>query len=103
MINTTNLSVKPDQAHQQTRSTFVATDPTEILRALVGLKDVRVVLYERRGPHVELMVEQVVGDIRCPSFGERARVQERPVLHYVDLPVYGTPMSWPGRSLACAV
>ena len=49
----------------------------EILRALVGLKDVRVLHYERRGPDVELMVEQVVGDGPLPALcgtgpGERA-------------------------------
>ena len=47
---------------QKTRSTFVLVHPSEILAALVGLKDVRVLHYERRGPHVELMVEQVPGD-----------------------------------------
>lgn len=36
---------------QKTRSTFVVTDPTEILEALVGLKDVKVLHYERHGPN----------------------------------------------------
>ena len=49
------------------------------------------------------MIEQVVGDVRCPSCAGRAQVKERPVVHYVDLPVYGVPMSWPGRSTGCAV
>jgi transposase len=39
------------------RSTFVLVNPSEILEALVGLKNVRVLCYERRGPHVELMIE----------------------------------------------
>jgi transposase len=88
---------------QQPRSTFVAVHPTEILRALVGLKDVRVLSYERRGPDVELMVEQDVGVTRCPACAERARVHERPVVHYVDLPVYGTPMSlaWKKHRMRC--
>jgi hypothetical protein len=34
--------------------------------ALVGLKDVRVVAYERRGPDVELVVEQIPAEVRCP-------------------------------------
>ena len=43
---------------QKTRSTFVLTDPNEILGALVGLKDVRVLHYQRSGPSVELLIEQ---------------------------------------------
>lgn len=50
----------------KTKSTFVFTDPSEIVEALVGLKDVRVLHYKRRGPDVELMIEQVIGDVRCP-------------------------------------
>ena len=88
---------------QQPRSTFVVTNPTEILDALVGLKDVRVVQYERRGPHVALMVEQVVDVVACPLCGGRAQVKERPVVHYVDLPVYGYPMSlaWKKHRMRC--
>ena len=88
---------------QLPRSAFVVTDPIEIVRALVGLKDVRVLAYERWGPRVELMVEQVVDQIRCPACGGRARVKERPVVHYVDLPVYGTPMSlaWKKHRMRC--
>jgi transposase len=44
---------------QKARSTFVLLHPTEILQALVGLKDVRVLALTRRGPDVELMIEQV--------------------------------------------
>ena len=88
---------------QLPKSTFVATDPIEIVGALVGLKDVRVLAYVRRGPDVELMIEQVVEQVRCPVCGEQARVKERPVVHYVDLPVYGTPMSlaWKKHRLRC--
>ncbi len=68
------------------------SEPTEIVRALVGLKDVRVLHYRRYGPDVELVIEQVVSDVRCPSCGGPARVKERPVVRYVDLPVFGTPM-----------
>ena len=87
---------------QKTRSTFVLVDPSEILQALVGLKDVRVLHYERRGPDVELMVEQVRARSPVRPVADAARVKERPVVHYVDLPVYGVPMRWPGRSTACA-
>jgi transposase len=88
---------------QKTRSTFVLVHPSEILEALVGLKDVVVLAYERRGPHVELMVEQVPGEVECPRCHRRAEVKERPVVHYVDLPVYGTPMSlaWKKHRMRC--
>jgi len=76
----------------QKRSTFVLVNPSEILAALVGLKYVRVLRYEHNGPAVELMIEQVLGEVRCPSCSERAQVKERPVVRYVDLPVYGAPM-----------
>jgi transposase len=88
---------------QKTRSTFVVTDPNEILRALVGLKDVRVLHYQRRAKEVELMIEQVLDDVRCPSCGQRAEVKERPVVSYVDLPVYGAPMHlcWKKHRMRC--
>ncbi|MDE3077606.1 MAG: ISL3 family transposase [Chloroflexota bacterium] len=88
---------------QQTRSTFVITDPSEIVRALVGLKDVRVLAYTRRGPDVELVIEQVLTSVRCPACGGSAQVKERPVVRYVDLPVYGTPMrlSWKKHRMRC--
>ena len=56
----------------KTRSTFVLDHPSEILEALVGLKDVRVLRYERAGPHVELMIEQVLGEVRCSRCQSRA-------------------------------
>jgi transposase len=91
------VSLKP-------RSTFVTVHPSEILGALVGLKDVRVLHYARNGPDVELMIEQIVGEVRCPRCHGRAQVKERPVVHYVDLPVYGTPMSlaWKKHRMRCA-
>jgi transposase len=89
---------------QQPRSTFVLRDHSEILEALVGLKDVVVLHYRRRGPDVELAIEQLIRDlVRCPSCGVEAAVKERPVVHYVDLPVYGTPMSlaWKKHRMRC--
>jgi transposase len=90
------VSLKP-------RSTFVTVHPSEILEALVGLKDVRVLHYARNGPDVELMIEQVLGEVRCPRCHQPAQVKERPVVHYVDLPVYGTPMSlaWKKHRMRC--
>jgi transposase len=88
---------------QKARSTFVLREPRQILRARVGLKDVEVVHLEHRGRHVELMIEQVPGIVLCPTCHSRAQVKERPVVHYVDLPVYGTPMSlaWKKHRLRC--
>jgi transposase len=88
---------------QQTRSTFVLTQPTEILVAVVGLKDVVVLAYRRAGPEVELLVEQVVDDVRCPLCGAPAQVKERPVVRYTDLPVYGVAMrlGWKKHRMRC--
>ena len=89
---------------QLARSTYVTTDPSEIVRALVGLKDVRVLAYERHGPEVTLVIEQVVGTVTCPECGAPARVKERPLVTYVDLPVYGAPMrlTWKKHRMRCA-
>ena len=75
----------------------------EILEALVGLKDVKVLHYRRHGPNVELMIEQVIAIVRCPTCGQRGEVKERPVVHYVDLPVYGVAMrlSWKKHRMRC--
>jgi hypothetical protein len=89
---------------QQPRSTFVLRDHSEILEALVGLKDVVVLHDERRGPDVELAIEQLIRDpVRCPSCAVEARVKDRPVVHHVDVPVYGTPMSlaWKKHRMRC--
>jgi len=88
---------------QQTGSTFVLSHPSEIVQALVGLKDVRVLHYKRSGRDVELMIEQVVASVRCPACGGVARVKERPVVRYVDLPVFGVPMhlAWKKHRLRC--
>lgn len=88
---------------QQPKSTFVLTNPTEILQALVGLKDVRVLHYRRHEREVELMIEQVIDRIFCSVCGVRALVKERPVVNYVDLPVFGTPMrlAWKKHRMRC--
>ena len=85
------------------RSTFVLSHPTDILSALVGLKDVRVLSYVRSGPVVELVIEQDPIKPNCPSCGSRAHVKERPLVRYVDLPVYGRPMTltWKKHRMAC--
>lgn len=89
---------------QQSRSTFVITDPSEIVRALVGLKDVRVLAYERHGPDVSLVIEQTVTRVHCPTCAGPARVKDRPVVTYIDLPVFGSPMrlTWRKHRMRCA-
>ncbi|MCV7081507.1 LysM peptidoglycan-binding domain-containing protein [Mycolicibacterium insubricum] len=42
----------------KSKSTFVGCEPSQIVEALVGLKDVRVLAYRRIGPDVELVIEQ---------------------------------------------
>jgi transposase len=78
-------------------------DPNEIVSHLVGLKDVRVISYARRGPVGEITIEQQVRDPRCPACGHRAWVKDRPVVAYVDLPFGGVPMTilWRKHRLVC--
>ncbi|HUZ40461.1 MAG TPA: hypothetical protein VMU68_03605 [Acidimicrobiales bacterium] len=59
---------------KQTENTFVLSDPSEILHALVGLKDVRVLHYERRGPEVALVIEQVVEGRSLPPVSAPGQV-----------------------------
>ncbi len=88
---------------KKSRYTLVHDDPSEILRALVGLKDVRVVSFRRHGPDVELVIEQSDPVMFCPACGAAARVKERPIIRYVDLPVYGQPMrlGWRKHRMVC--
>jgi hypothetical protein len=58
---------------QHARSTFVVTDHSEILAALVGLKDVELLYLERRGPEVELAIELKIGSIHCQVCGVTAQ------------------------------
>jgi hypothetical protein len=59
MIDTTNLSVEPRSSPNKHEA---PSSSTTLMRscALVGLKDVQVLAYRRRGPDVDLMVEQVI-------------------------------------------
>jgi transposase len=88
---------------QQVKNAFVVSDSSEIVQALVGLKGVRVVHYRRSGRDVELMIEQVIDQVQCSLCGGRARVKERPIVRYVDLPVYATPMrlAWRKHRMHC--
>jgi len=50
-----------------------------------------------------LMVEQRRDVVHCPACHRVAQVKDRPVVHYIDLPVYGTPMSlaWRKHRMRC--
>ena len=81
----------------------VYVDPSEIVSHLVGLKDVRVLSYTRRGPAGEIAIEQAKPSLQCPSCGRRAWVKDRPVVSYVDLPFGGVPITlrWKKHRLVC--
>jgi hypothetical protein len=85
------------------QSTFVRCEPIQIIEALVGLKDIRVLAYRRIGRDVELVIEQTVIQRTCPSCGGAGQIKERPTVRYVDLPVYGQPMrlAWRKHRLIC--
>ena len=51
----------------------VVVDPSQILSALVGLKDIRILFYKRNGPVAEIAIEQVSVEQRCPSCDKDAR------------------------------
>jgi transposase len=88
---------------KKTLHASVYVDPSEIVSHLVGLKDVRVLSYARRGPAGEITIEQVVSVPVCPACGGRAWVKDRPVVSYVDLPFGGVPITirWKKHRLLC--
>lgn len=69
----------------------------------MGLKNVRVLAYRRTGPDVELLIEQAEVVRFCGLCGAQAQIKDRPVVRYVDLPVFGTPMTlaWRKHRLRC--
>jgi hypothetical protein len=81
----------------------VYVDPNEIVQHLVGLKDVRVLSYARRGPVGEITIEQVLDQPSCPVCDGGLWVKERPVVAYVDLPFGGVPMTimWKKHRMVC--
>ena len=85
------------------QSTFVRCEPSQIVQALVGLKDVHVLAYRRLGRDAELVIEQTAVQRSCPVCGGRGQIKDRPTVRYVDLPVYGQPMrlAWRKHRLIC--
>ncbi|WP_216389423.1 transposase family protein [Arcanobacterium phocae] len=84
-------------------STFTSSDPTVIVSRLVSLKDIRVLAYHRDESRQEIEIEQVLNNPACPQCNSPALVKERPKIRYIDLPVYGRPMSllWHKHRLYC--
>ncbi|MGC8465093.1 MAG: transposase family protein [Acidimicrobiales bacterium] len=78
-------------------------DPSDICNALVGLKGIRVLHYQRRGPLAEIAIEQVVSGVTCPTCLSPAQVKDRSVVTYVDLPFGGTQMriKWKKHRMHC--
>lgn len=85
------------------KSAFVTSDPNEICHALVGLKDVRILQYSRSSVVAELLIEQVVDGVRCATCDAVAHVKDRPLVTYVDLPVFGAPfrLLWRKHRMRC--
>ena len=73
------------------------------MQALVGLKNVRVLAFRRTGPDVDLLIEQDEVVPFCSLCGGQAQIKDRPVVRYVDLPVFGTPMTlaWRKHRFRC--
>ncbi len=82
----------------------VLFDPSDICSALVGLKGVRILHYQRIGPIAEIAIEQIVSEVRCPMCGFMAHVKERPFVTYIDLPFGSTPtrIKWKKHRMACS-
>ena len=85
-------------------NTLALTEPTRILHALVELKNIRILHYQRHGPKAELCIELAHIEMRCVSCQGRAYVKDRPVVRYVDLPSFGTNIiiAWRKHRLCCA-
>ena len=65
-------------------------DSSEILHHLVGLKGIKIFPYKRYGALHE--IEQVFDKKLCPICNSVARLKDRPLVRYTDLPVFGYPV-----------
>ena len=85
------------------KSTPVLTDSIDICHALVGLKDIFIIGYCRKGPVGQMIIEQKVSQVICPRCGKPAVVKDRATVTYTDLACYGTPMKlkWKKHRIAC--
>ena len=87
----------------KTGNALVHHEPTRILHALLGLKNIRILAYHRARAQVELVIELAHVNLSCPSCGDRAYVKDRPIVRYVDLPAFGTQITiaWRKHRLRC--
>ena len=78
-------------------------DSSEILHHLVGLKDIRILSYKRYGSVHEIEIEQVLGEKLCQDCNKVAKLKDRPLVKYTDLPVFGYPakIAWKKHRFYC--
>ncbi len=78
-------------------------DPTRMCALLVGLPDVVVLGVEDRDGRLRVLVEVPVVVMGCSACGTRARVKDRPVVEFVDLPAFGRPtrLLWRKHRWSC--
>ena len=67
-------------------------DSSEILHHLVGLKGIKIFPYKRYGALHEIEIEQVFDKKLCPKCNSVARLKDRTLVRYTDLPVFGYPV-----------
>ena len=78
-------------------------DPTRTCAVLVDLPDIVVLRADRDGAMFEVHVETGATSQGCLNCGVLARVKERVVVKYCDLPVYGvaSTLFWHKRRWRC--
>jgi transposase len=81
----------------------VRQDPTRTCAILVDLPDVVILRADRIGAEFQVHVESCASRRGCPECGVIAVVKDRPVVAFVDLPVYGNPtkLFWHKRRFRC--
>jgi len=81
----------------------VKQDPTRTCAVLVDLPDIVVLRADREGSMPTVHIETRATSTGCPDCGVFARVKERVVVKYCDLPVYGiaSTLVWHKRRWKC--
>jgi len=81
----------------------VKQDPTRTCAVLVDLPDIVVLRADREGEMLTVHIETGATSTGCPDCGVFARVKERVVVKYCDLPVYGiaSTLVWHKRRWKC--
>lgn len=83
--------------------TPIYLNPTLIIQALIGLKNIRVISYQRQKRFIVLAIELLNISKQCGTCGMRAFIKDRPVAHYTDLPAFGVRvvLKWHKHRLKC--